>query len=400
MQRFRTLVVLGFLLIASVANAQVIFSGGGPAIPNVDIWHVDVSSGERTRLFIGSYTAIGVDDANRRIFLGGGSERLFLWTYDSPNPPQLLGDVHLANGIEPGWDGFACANGRLFGVVGLSGDDLGFFEINLTSLVATPVPVIGAPATFPEGLAFNPSDGFFYGVEGTGAAPQGVLYRFDLLGGGATSVVATLPATSTTDVDGLAIGNGRAYLAGDTVQPFLVYDFASQAFLPPGVPTPLASPCWLSGADWAPSLDVKRHPQIYCEGKPGPQSCIPVLSWSGEVSASNAVPFPLKVGRLAPTATNGALFFSVVGPASTPFGGGNLCIAAPVLRTFAAAQATASSSCNRSLTTDFNLFIATGVNPALAAGQNAWLQFLWRDTGFTSPNNFGLSPGLRVLIKP
>ena len=66
-----------------------------------------------------------------------------------------------------------------------------------------------------------------------------------VLGAGTVTNVAAYPDPAETDIDGLAVGDGRAYLIPDDDSPGLiyVYDFASGSFV-----TPLTAP-WGATAD-------------------------------------------------------------------------------------------------------------------------------------------------------
>jgi hypothetical protein len=266
---------------------------------------------------------------------------------------------------------------------------------------ATKVALTPPPTHSPEGLAFNPADGMLYGVADIDVTTAMGLYRYDVLGSGAVTFVTALPPMGGGgDFDGLAIGNGRAYLIPDSHYSIAIWDFATQSYLPTPLPGAFVLEGYVCGGDWAPSLTLPNAPRIYCEGKVNSQNCHPLLGWKGLPSASAATTFEVIAAHMRPSVSCG-LFYSLTGPANTPFGNGTLCLASPVLRTLTTTTITSTlQSCVGAATFDFNAFIASGANPSLVAGQTVWMQCLSRDPGFTPINGLGFSPALRATIQP
>ncbi len=126
--------------------------------------------------------------------------------------------------------GLAWANGGLYSSRNIANEAI--YSIDLTTQVAT-VLFDYADADYDfGGLAYNPDDGLFYGTNDD-ATPNGSgLYSIDAFGGGAITLVTPYPA-GETDIDGLAVGNGVAYLvedeAGMSIHP---YDLVGGAYLP------------------------------------------------------------------------------------------------------------------------------------------------------------------------
>jgi len=85
-------------------------------------------------------------------------------------------------------------------------------------------------------------------------------------------------------------------------------------------------------------------------------------------------------------------------PASTPFAGRTLCLAAPVKRTPVQSSGGLSGSCNGGF--DFHVSHAYMASQALAPGQILFSQCWSRDPGFAPPNNVSLSNALSFEVFP
>jgi hypothetical protein len=154
-----------------------------------------------------------------------------------------------------------------------------------------------------------------------------------------------------------------------------------------------------SGFGWATSPELGTglsQPQSYCTAKVATGGCVPAMQSNGGASASSPTGFLLGASPVPPQ-TLGIFFYSKTGAAGSPFQGGFLCLAAPVLRgppIFSGG----SAACSGSFSADFNAYIAGGADPALVAGTTVWLQFWFRDTA--APFGSGLSNALRFGICP
>jgi hypothetical protein len=87
------------------------------------------------------------------------------------------------------------------------------------------------------------------------------------------------------------------------------------------------------------------------------------------------------------------------GPAGLPFHHNTLCVAAPIRRVNPQI-AGGTGTCFGELRVDFNVWIASGFDPALVAGQWVHSQFWFRDPGYAPPYDFGLTKGLEFYILP
>jgi hypothetical protein len=132
----------------------------------------------------------------------------------------------------------------------------------------------------------------------------------------------------------------------------------------------------------------------YCAGLLNSAGCTPGITFKGAPSASANSGFELRVVGLVPNAV-GLFFYSKTGAASTPFAGGLLCVAAPLLRTPGQGFG-GSGPCGGQMVFDFNDYIASGVDPDLVAGSSVFLQAWARDTA--APSTISLSNALRFAI--
>jgi len=100
----------------------------------------------------------------------------------------------------------------------------------------------------------------------------------------------------------------------------------------------------------------------------------------------------------------GLLLYSLTGRDATPFGGGTLCVLAPVRRSGAlnSGGSGAGNDCTGVYALDLNAFIAGGTgDPGLSVpGNTVRLQFWGRDQGFSAPDNVTLTDGLEAQIAP
>jgi hypothetical protein len=134
----------------------------------------------------------------------------------------------------------------------------------------------------------------------------------------------------------------------------------------------------------------------YCTGKLNSQGCVPAITFSGAPSASAGSGFLVRVDSLLPSVP-ALYFYSQSGPATVPFQGGVLCVAAPLVRT-PVTMSGGAAACSGSLGLDFNTWIASGADPSLGAGSAVWMQAWSRDPA--SPSTTSLSDALRFEVCP
>ncbi|MBK7643347.1 MAG: hypothetical protein IPJ19_09880 [Planctomycetes bacterium] len=142
-------------------------------------------------------------------------------------------------------------------------------------------------------------------------------------------------------------------------------------------------------------------PDLRCVAKTNSLGCLPVTSFSGVASASAGSGFQLLASNVRNQKT-GMLLYTLNGLQPTAFGGGTLCLRAPLHRTSALGSGgtVGGSDCSGVYSFDFNAYIASGANPAILPGVTVDAQFWSRDPGFALPNNVGLSQAVHFGIAP
>jgi len=146
-------------------------------------------------------------------------------------------------------------------------------------------------------------------------------------------------------------------------------------------------------------------PVACCTPKVNSLGCAPVISGLGTPSATASSGFLLSAVNLRNNKA-GLLVYSDGGRASTPFGGGTLCVGGSVRRSpglNSAGTPAPASDCSGVLSTDVNAFrsgILGGTPAAFLSmpGTVVDAQFWARDPGFAAPNNVQLSGGLEFVI--
>lgn len=154
-------------------------------------------------------------------------------------------------------------------------------------------------------------------------------------------------------------------------------------------------------------IDVSEAPQSYCTAKLNSLGCTPRVGFTGVSSAAASTGFALVVDRVRNN-KSGLFLYGVNGTATTPFGGGILCVATPVRRTPASnsgGTAPPVDDCSGVLSIDMNAFAggALGGSPIAALrvpGTAVYTQLWGRDPGFAPPDNITLSDALRYVVLP
>jgi hypothetical protein len=136
----------------------------------------------------------------------------------------------------------------------------------------------------------------------------------------------------------------------------------------------------------------------YCTAKTNSQGCVPAIGATGTATVGAPDDFVV-------TATNvlnkkpGILIWSTASGA-TPFGGGTLCLAAPIHRMDKLTAGGSPQGLDCTGTYAQPVSDAYMASKGLAAGMTVHFQIWSRDQGFAPPDNVGLTDGLRVLICP
>lgn len=147
-------------------------------------------------------------------------------------------------------------------------------------------------------------------------------------------------------------------------------------------------------------------PTTYCVAKLNSLGCLPSIGFAGTASATAGSGFTVSgsnVRNLKP----GLLIYGNNGQASTPFGGGTLCINGAPKRSIAlnAGGSPTGDDCTGVYSIDMNAFAvgALGGTPLAAltvVGSVIDCQFWGRDNGFAVPDNVTLSNGLEYTVCP
>lgn len=168
----------------------------------------------------------------------GGGDELMEVPYGG-GPPTALGRITLAGeGLRI--DGLALSGGVLYGANAGAGADNGLYTIDLNTLVAT---LAGAYGDSISGIDADPDTGTIYGVNDS----TGQLVELSTTG--TITNVAAYPV-GFSDIDGIAVGGGFAYLVTDEAQAISVYDLINDVFVTP-LTSPFASADVFSGAAYA-----------------------------------------------------------------------------------------------------------------------------------------------------
>jgi len=138
----------------------------------------------------------------------------------------------------------------------------------------------------------------------------------------------------------------------------------------------------------------------YCTPKLNSLGCSPTIFTTGTPSLSGAgQAFRIWSGGVLNQKV-GLMLWSR-SPASTPFGGGTLCVAAPITRT--AAQNSGGSSlpameCDGFYSFQFSPAMMS--QAGLLVGDDVYSQYWSRDNGFPPPDNVGLTAGVHWEVRP
>jgi hypothetical protein len=140
-------------------------------------------------------------------------------------------------------------------------------------------------------------------------------------------------------------------------------------------------------------------PTVYCTAKVNSAGCTPLIGAYGAASVSVGNNFTFVAAEVLP-GKNGMLIWSFT-PDAKPFGGGTLCLGAPVKRTplqTAGAVQPGYYTCLGTYTYTFTQ--AKMAQHGFTPGDDLYAQFWSRDSGFAPPNNVGLTPAMQAVILP
>lgn len=260
-----TFVLAGWLGLSSTAFGQLVV-GADQTTNNASIWLIDVNNpATPTRLLGPSNAAVAwgmaADDANSTLYWNNGTQ-LFKSPYAGTLAPSFVGTITLVGvgtTTPSAMTGMGFNQGSLFGYKSTSSGTfpVGFYDISPADATAKLVAATPASTDF-GGFEYDPVTGAFYGLnDSTGLQGRG-LYRIDNMSSGTPTYTRLTPYPGTdTDIDGLAIGNGRAYMVNDNStagQGIYVYNLTTNAF-ETTIPNPFSNTSAIfSSGTWAPGL--------------------------------------------------------------------------------------------------------------------------------------------------
>lgn len=240
--------------LSEAVREPVIKSQAAPGSPlfigvddnTVPAYRVDTLTNGFTQAFLGfEVWGSAYDSENDRIFFNNGST-LYVWPVGGA--VSTLGTITDATGAAQSLVGLAFYNGVLYGTKNIANEAV--YTIDINTLVATVfIDYVDADFDF-GGFAADPDTGNLYATNDDTTPNGSGLFQINL--DGSATLIAPYP-DSQTDIDGLAVGGGRAYLVTDEPGFIYVYDFAAAAYM-----TPLNNPwttsevfsagAWIGGA--------------------------------------------------------------------------------------------------------------------------------------------------------
>ena len=194
----------------------------------VPAYTVDPQTSNATEAFVGAEVwGAAYDYFTHRVYFSAGTV-LWVWPVGAASPTEL-GVVTDSTAATVVMEGLAFYEGTLFASkVSSTGEGEGIYTVDPTTLQATRVIAYPDPsATTISGLDADPDTGQLYGTNDAVALRGLVTIDPD----GTVTVVADYLA-GETDVDGLAVGGGRAYLITDDQTPpeWDVFDLGSMTY--------------------------------------------------------------------------------------------------------------------------------------------------------------------------
>ncbi len=221
----------------------VVGTGGfGGGVVN-DTFIVESQSGASVSLLTGvPFWGSAYDPVGNRVLYtssGGTTDGADLSAIDVDTGVSSPVGTITANTFEIRIDGLAMSNGVLYGVNQFAdaNNASGMYSIDLGTLEATFVAALPDGAV--SGIGADPTTGIIYAVDDTAAQVQ----QIDL--DGTITNLAAYPA-GYTDVDGLAVGYGVAYLVADEAQDIVPLDLSSLTYGTP-ITTPFTAADTFSG---------------------------------------------------------------------------------------------------------------------------------------------------------
>jgi len=221
----------------------------GLSEPTSPAYVIDPATNDSYPLFSGvEIWGAAYDESAQRLFFNRGAT-LYVWPLN--DAPTELGIMRSAtSNASLAMIGLAFTDGKLFASRGLSSieDPEGIYVVDPTTLIATLTITYtnGGQVIDMGGLAADPSTGTLYGTNDQSALRG--LVQIDP--NGDVSLVAPYPADED-DIDGLAVGGGRAYLVTDEPGDIHVFDFATLTYTNP-ITNPWTTAELFAAGTWIP----------------------------------------------------------------------------------------------------------------------------------------------------
>jgi hypothetical protein len=138
--------------------------------------------------------------------------------------------------------------------------------------------------------------------------------------------------------------------------------------------------------------------ETYCTAKVNGLGCTPAIAFAGRPSVSATAPFTIGATNVL-NQRSGSLVYGYTS-AATPFQGGVLCIAPPLIRTSPqnSGGSASGADCTGAYAFDFGALLVSGVDPELIVGAEGFAQYWSRDP-FSTPA-IGLTDAVRFLVRP
>lgn len=196
--------------LTAAANAQLVVGIDDVTVP----MHEGPGDGTWTALFTGAdVNGLAADAGTGTLYISTGTQ---LFTAPLGGPATLVGAITVGGANSSSFNGLAWANGNLYGsrISNTTAAPEGIYQIDPSTGAATLVLGITSADYGFDGFDFDPVTGLFYGSNDDSTPHGSGLFSLDVLGTGAISLVAPYP-NGETDIDGLAAGNGVAYLIDD-----------------------------------------------------------------------------------------------------------------------------------------------------------------------------------------
>ncbi|KXK17337.1 MAG: PEP-CTERM sorting domain-containing protein [Fimbriimonadaceae bacterium] len=238
-------------LVAATVGAQAQLIVGNDQSGTATIWMIDVSNGNATALYSSSTSngkpwGMAADNVNNVLYWNNGSN-LYWSSYASllsGNPTiNSVGMTFGTSTVNFVGLGFNPSTGKLLGTRNISTEAV--YEIDPGTGAASLLYAYSSTFDF-GGLDFD--GGNLYGLSDSGTRG---LYSIDYVNGSESFIVGY--PSNETDIDGLAVGGGKAYFVTDQPGAFYVYNLSTNTF-EDFIPSPFTGSATFSAGAWAPGL--------------------------------------------------------------------------------------------------------------------------------------------------